>query len=213
MVTSLRLLTAFLGCALLGACTALPPSGAPPPPELRFSIELAVSRDSAAETRGGPVVLGEAGEGVHALEDSSVRIETGFPESNEAIPIRILNKTSSTLRLLWNEAAFIDTDDEASRVMHVGIRFKERDWSMPASIIPPGSTHTDQITPINRVRYAEGRYGAWRTETSALLSQTNLQEGARIGVLLPFEVDGQRMEYTVYLTVTPVPSDASAETP
>lgn len=212
MVTSLRLLTAFLGCAVLGACTAPQPSGEPAP-ELRYSIELAVSRNSTAQARGGAVVLGEAGEGMHTMEDSTVRIETGFPESNEAIPIRIRNKTSSTLRLLWDEVVFIDTDGEESRVMHLGIRSMERDRSMPASIIAAGSTLTDQITPINRVRYAERRHGGLRTETSALLSRTNLREGASIGLLLPFEVDGQRMEYTVHLTVTPVASNAGAESP
>jgi hypothetical protein len=211
MVTSLRLLTAVLGCALPAACTAPQLSGAPAP-ELRYSIELSVSRNSAAETRGGTVVLGEAGEGVHTMEDSTVRIEIGLPESNDAIPVQIRNKTSSTLRLLWDEVVFIDTDGEGSRVMHIGIRFIERERSMPPRIIPADSTLTDQITPINRVRYEERRYGTWRTETSPLLSRTNLREGARIGLLLPFEVDGQRMEYTMHLTVKPVASDASAET-
>lgn len=73
----------------------------------------------------------------------------------------LTNRSQSLIRLIWDESVFIDRNARTHKVTHAGIRFIERDRSMPPTPIPPGARLEDLFFPVTYVYYVSGRYGGW----------------------------------------------------
>jgi hypothetical protein len=137
----------------------------------------------------------------------------------------VRNKTDHSIKVVWDEASFIDLDGHLSRVMHIGVKFVDRNASQPPTVIPAHQHLTDDIFPTDRVYFREayGRTPAGWHNTSLLRPVNTLvtvQPGAptpaapdsfttavharigkRFGVLLPLEVEGVKNEYTFWFAV------------
>lgn len=96
------------------------------------------------------------------VEDSGV---TKFSYADKYIDIIIFAETSqfsfllknvseNTLKLIWNEAVFVDADGSTSKVMHVGTKYSEKDGDQPASTIIKGAKIDDIAAPTKNVRYS-----------------------------------------------------------
>lgn len=134
------------------------------------------------------------------FEDRYIRI--GFvPVLNSTISFSLLNKTDSTIRVIWDEAAFIQIDGSTERVMHSGVRYIERDRPQPPSVVPPGARLDDIILPTSNVYYISGQYGGWRTHDIIPQSLALDFDGYTIGVLLPLDIGGSRRDYTFYFDI------------
>lgn len=149
------------------------------------------------------------------------------------VNFRISNKSEHTMKVLWDDAAFIEPDNTASRVMHAGVKYSERNGSMPASIVPRRGLVDDIATPTNRVSWRDG-YGSipgdWHTEgifspwtkyvrgdssgvPQAPIDSFNVEIqrhlGEKVGLILPFEIEGVKNEYTFWFQVQKVDIDTS----
>ncbi len=71
------------------------------------------------------------------------------------------NKTNNTIKLIWDESLFIDADGASHKVFHSGIKFTDREASMPPSLIIKGGKLTDLIAPTDYAYFESGRYGGW----------------------------------------------------
>lgn len=67
------------------------------------------------------------------------------------------NLSENTLKLIWNDAVFVDYTGRTSRVMHSGIKYSEREASQPASTIIRGASLDEIACPTSNVFYNENQ--------------------------------------------------------
>jgi hypothetical protein len=104
------------------------------------------------------------------------------------IAFSLQNKGTEPIRIDWDKVSFVNPDGVASRVMHSGVRFIERDRPQPPTIVPPGARITDELLPTNRVQYGRG----WDV-VPLLPTKGHAVCGESFSVFMPLEV-GHREE-------------------
>jgi len=91
--------------------------------------------------------------GLHVTwQDDKIRAE--FQISDTEIDFRITNKTDTSTKLIWDEVSLVQFG-KTQRVMHVGVKYVDRNSSQPASVIPPGSVLEDMVLPSDNVYTAK----------------------------------------------------------
>jgi hypothetical protein len=166
-----------------------------------------VERPAKAKQRFGEqkIVRGEEG-GVqkYFFEDEMVKI--AWVPGTEGISFALHNKTKHSIKLLWNEAVFIDPQGTSHRVMHNGVKFNDRNGDQPATVIPRLGNISDNIVSVDQVRLA-GEAG-WITDdflpTPIAFSEVQAEEfaaqvtpyiGKTFQVLLPLQIEDVTNEY------------------
>lgn len=144
------------------------------------------------------VILDESGKTNYKYENDLFNIL--WYATRSQLNFSIKNKSDYSIKILWDEAVFIDQNGKTGRVMHDGIKYIDRNNSMPASVIPKGTSLDDMIVPTSNVYYSSG--SGWRTsdllyvDQNVLKSNPSAYEGVTIKVLLPLEIEGVKNEYT-----------------
>ena len=148
-----------------------------------------------------------------------------FYASASRINFALTNKTEHSIKLVWDEAAFIEVDGQAGRIAHEGVKYADRNASQPPSIVPAGRSLSDFVLPTNRIYYRKGYYsryssipGGWEevplvlpvsemvtsgdsTAAEQFASKVQMNKGKRFGLLLPLEIEGVVNEYTFWFEV------------
>lgn len=137
------------------------------------------------------------------IESSDLRYEDDkmkilFIPSSGGINFTIENKMDEPIKIDWNQVAFIDSQGSSSKTMHSGVRFIEKDSSLPPTIVPPTAKVTDVIVPISNISYDGGRYGSgWSVKP--LFPETGPEaealQGTPFGVFMPIEVNSKMKNY------------------
>ena len=105
----------------------------------------------------------------------------------------IKNISKNSIKIVWNEAAFIDVDGETSKIMHVGIKYSQKEGDQPASTIIKGAKLDDIACPIKNVRYSDS-YKEWVTDPMLV------KEG-QIKLMLPIQIKDVVNEYVFVFDV------------
>lgn len=151
------------------------------------------------------------------FEDSS--ISASFIISSNEIDFTLKNKLNDPIKLIWDEASMV-VIGSSEKVMHKGVKYIDRNSSMPASTILPNSNLDDLVVPTGNIYYKEGYYGTyyssaggWQTKP-LLLSTLNLpKDSSLIGPLnnqvitlyLPIsDMQNKRIGYTFKFKVSEV---------
>lgn len=198
-------LAAAMSVALLSGCSTL---------AIRYEMGLdEVERPAVAKQRYGEPRMTkrqEDGTTEYVFEDQLIR--SVWRPNNDDVSFRIENKTSSSIKVVWDEAAFVDVDGVSHRVVHKGVRLLERGASQPPSVIVRKSALDDLVIPADNIQWGEK---AW--SQSKLLPQPSLRngmqqdygavfaekyKGKRFQVLLPLVVDGVTNEYIFSFKIT-----------
>ena len=117
------------------------------------------------------------------------------------------NISNHSLKIIWNEAAFVGLDGSTSKIMHVGTKYSERESDQPATVVIKGAKIDDVATPTVNVYYDEGYKIGYNTygngwKISSMLP--NEYKGKDIGVIrlmLPIQVKDVVNEYTFVFRV------------
>ena len=145
------------------------------------------------------------GEGYHggtAYQDSLIMIKWEY--STTSLGFTLQNLSNKTIKVIWEEASYIDEKGQSNRVMHNGVKYIDRSQSQPPTTIIRGSTISDMIVPVDKVGYASGQYGGWYTrpifETNAWSASETLKmydalRGKTVSVLLPIVYEGRTREF------------------
>ncbi len=172
-----------------------------------------VERPAQAKERYGEKTITKVQEeGIfkYYFEDEMVKF-IWIPSATE-VAFVATNKTEHSIKILWDEAAYVDENGTSHRVMNSGIKYNERNNLQPPSIIVRKGTLNDIIIPTDYVYFYElGQYSSWKTEplfptmpkAGALSVETKEDLSARtkeyIGktfqVLLPLEIEDVVNEY------------------
>jgi hypothetical protein len=127
------------------------------------------------------------------------------------------NKTEHSIKIPWDEAAFIDESGRSRRVMHAGVKFDDREKPQEASVVVPKGLLKDIVAPTDYVHWREGtKHTAGRWEQKCLLPDFDFHSsslkgeyatfadfdnaaqskvGKTIQVLLPLEIEGVVNDY------------------
>jgi hypothetical protein len=207
----------------------------PPLYAARYGVSLAeVARTAPTRQRyGATTVIVPSDSSRYKFEDDLLAVQVGALPT--AIHLDVRNKTDRSIKLIWDEASFIDLDGVLSRVMHIGVKFADRNGSQPATVIPGHQRLADDVYPTDRVWYrsaSPGLTAGW--QNGALLKPTyaagvvqagqpmaaapdsfttaaRARVGRRFAVVLPFEADGVKNEYTFWFRVDDVAVKALGE--
>jgi len=145
----------------------------------------------------------------HAVAPKGVFEEAGvhikwYPTEN-GFSFELKNHSKHSVRIFWEQSAYVDTTGTAHRVIHKGIRWSDINETEPPTVVPPGAYVDDMIIPgdhyqlkVTPYRYLFRVIPLLPTKAS---SETQLESygqkytGATVSLLLPIEIDGKRREY------------------
>ncbi|MCX6163883.1 MAG: hypothetical protein NTU73_03310 [Ignavibacteriae bacterium] len=88
------------------------------------------------------------------FEDDLVKIL--FLANSRKITFLIENKTDHSIKILWDESAFIDSKGVSHRIMHTGIKYNDRENPQPPSVIARKGKIEDLVFPTDYVYYSDG---------------------------------------------------------
>jgi hypothetical protein len=194
--------------------------------EISYKMDMVeVERPAQARERWGEAI------GVELLAEDKYRYEDDllsaeFEPLRDQVAFEIWNKTDHTIKLLWDEAAFIDTEGKAARLMHIGVSYGNRNAPQPPSVIPAHGSISDAANPTDRVFFRQGYMDYWHSKSvpgswehvslitpflelskeglpasDTLKAGAQEQVGKRVGFLLPFQTEGATYEYTFWFEV------------
>lgn len=110
------------------------------------------------------------------------------------------NVSDNTLKVVWDEAVFVDVDGSTSKVMHTGVKYSQREANQPASTIIKGAKLEDLAAPTDKVYYSE-TLKEWTSKSLYANASQNV-EGQTIKLMLPIQVKEIVNEYIFEFTLS-----------
>ena len=161
--------------------------------------------EDATNRYGETKVIQDAGVDKYSYNDSIIDI-TIFG-TKEQFGFILKNISNHSLKIIWNEAAFVGLDGSTSKIMHVGTKYSQRESDQPATVVIKGAKIDDVATPTANVYYDEGvKIGystigsGWKTK-SMLPEKYKGKEAGEIRLMLPIQVKDVVNEYTFVFKV------------
>ena len=149
------------------------------------------------------VNLEEEGNTKYSYEDDLIKI-VWLPLSDK-FAFTLANKTSYTIKIIWDEAVYVDNNNSIGRIMHSGVKYVDRNNSQIPSIIIKNGIIDDAIIPTDNIYYQSGQYGGgWKVnpifknkadsqEELNILSKKNI--GKEVKIVLPLKIQETINEY------------------
>lgn len=169
-----------------------------------------VERPAQAKERYGAQKITQVEEGgmeKYYFEDDMVKI-VWIPTASQ-VSFVLTNKTDHSIKIVWDEAAFVDENGVTHRVMHSGVKYIDRNNPQPPSIVVRKGSVSDLIIPTDNIYYWSGYDSGWRktplfptysvvgdsTAATQLRSKSKKYIGKTIQVLLPLQIEDVVNEY------------------
>lgn len=113
------------------------------------------------------------------------------------------NKSNYTLKIPWDDVAYIDINGVSGRVMHNGVKFIDKNNSQPASVIPKNSSFSDIVLPTENVYFLDMSYGGWQQLPlfNLPIDKKNFEEskkqyiGKSARILFPIMIEDVKNDY------------------
>jgi hypothetical protein len=169
---------------------------------------IEVRRSPSAQARFGDMKIApDPAKGFLIAEDQLMRIIWAGPD--DQLGFNLLNKSGSPVRILWDDAAYVDITGQSRRVIHSGVKLADRNSPQAPSVIPSKGRLNDIVYPSDHVSY----YGNWSQrpmfpclrEGYACTDPERRLVAAHTGldyrVLLPVEVGKETYPYTFVFKV------------
>ncbi len=166
---------------------------------------LEVERPAQAKERYGEQKITttlEEGVTKYCFEDEMVKT-VWLPTPNQ-VSFVLTNKTNHSIRIIWDEAAYVDEEGISHRVMHEGVKYIDREKPQPPTVVVRKATITDLVFPTDNIQYVSRGDKMWHKSplfpTSAktvdeLKATTAGYVGKTIQVLLPLQIEDVVNEY------------------
>ncbi len=102
------------------------------------------------------------------------------------------NISESSLKVVWNEAVFVDSDGSTSKIMHAGTKYLGREGDQPATTIIKGAMIDDLASPTKNVRYSD-ELETWVTDSMFPSEKALVVKPIRL--MLPIQIKDVINEY------------------
>ena len=120
-------------------------------------------------------------------------LKTTWKLSNTRFGLLLENKTADSLVVFWEEAAYVNQHMDTLRVIHDGIDFFEKDQEQLPTVLVPFGKVTDFLIPVDNIHYDPDNFTLW--SINHLFYEGKRDIGQRVIVVLPMEIQGERIEY------------------
>lgn len=115
----------------------------------------------------------------------------------------IKNKSNYSIKIPWDDVAYISPSGQTGRVMHSGVKYIDRNNSQPVSVIPKSASLSDIVIPTDNVYYVSGQYGGWCEGKlfNFPIDKNNIEEskqlfiGKTVRILFPIIIQDIKNEY------------------
>ena len=139
------------------------------------------------------------------------------------ITFSLHNKAASSIKILWDEIAFVGLDGKSKRVIHQGIKYNKKDSPQVPSVVVRKSKLKELLVPSANIYYNRKlkKWSAHALVYDTLFSPedetTQRPSGRNIKILLPVIVNEKRLEYQFvfdidHITYTLINSDYNDRT-
>ena len=118
-----------------------------------YNFELTrVERPAEVSKRYGEIKISpvdDKGVTKYSFDDNLVNVV--WLVTNDDISFVLENKTDYSMKIIWDDAAFVDSKGQSQRVMHSGVKYTDRNNSQPPTIIVRKGKITDIVQPVDLV--------------------------------------------------------------
>ena len=133
---------------------------------------------------GSTIIVSQANNTSYVFQDSIIRAEV-IP-NRSCFNINISNISPSSIKIIWDEASFIDTEGKAVKVSHSGVKYEERNAVQIPSTIIKGAIINEKIFP--------NTYSGWRS--SPLFNDSQIVSNPlKMMLMLPIQIEDVINEY------------------
>lgn len=112
--------------------------------------------------------------------------------TNTKFSFELKNISPNSIKIIWDEAVFVDADGSTSKVMHVGTKYSERNSTQPPTTVIKNAKIEDVATPTDRVYYSD-TLKEWMSKS--MMPQEPKLEGKQIQLMLPIQIKDVVNEY------------------
>jgi len=164
-----------------------------------------VERPENAEERYGEskiINFEEEGKTKYSYEDELIKI-VWLPLSTQ-FAFTLENKSDNSIKIIWDEAVYVDENGSSGRVMHSGIKYVDRSNPQPLTVVVKKANVDDMVVPTDNIYYISGKYGGWQTtplfpnratSQEELNALTQKYVGKTVKILLPLQIQETVNEY------------------
>ena len=167
-----------------------------------ISLLAEVEKPSNSEIRYGETMTIPAENGISkfAYKDNVIDIMIFADCSNFNFVLQ--NISESSIKIIWDDAVFVNFDGSAEKVMHKGIKFSEKNGAQPPTTIIKNAKWEDTVTPTHLVYYREEtKYikGGW--DTYYMYPGVKGLKPGQIKLMLPIQIKDVINEYVFIFDV------------
>lgn len=169
------------------------------------ALEKVEKPEDATNRYGETKIIQDDGVDKYSYNDSIIDITIFGTAQKFSFILR--NISNHSLKIIWNEAAFVGLDGSTSKIMHVGTKYSERESDQPATVVIKGAKIDDVATPTANVYYDEGYRVGYNTygngwKINSMLPKDYIgKEAGKIRLMLPIQVKDVVNEYTFVFRV------------
>lgn len=144
----------------------------------------------------------------YSYEDDVIKITWSI--YRDQLEFNLLNKTIFSLKIIWDDVAYVDHSGKSNRVIHAGIKYAQRSEPQAPTTIAKGAFIDDLILPAENV-FMTSIYSGWEKkslvpsyapEKEILLNDSKNYIGKTVKVVLPIQIEGTINEYAFTFDIT-----------
>lgn len=120
-----------------------------------ISVLSKVEKPSNPSIRYGKTTIIEDDKKVSKYSYIDNIIDIQILGSSEQFDFILKNVSNNSIKVVWNEAAFVNFDGSTSKIMHNGTKYSQREADQPATTIIKGAKIEDLAAPTCNVRYSD----------------------------------------------------------
>jgi len=160
--------------------------------------------ENAKERYGESKIINfeEEGKTKYSYEDELIKI-IWLPLSTQ-FAFTLENKSDNSIKIIWDEAVYVDENGSSGRVMHSGVKYVDRSNPQPPTVVVKKAKVDDIVVPTDNIYYISGQYGGWQTKPLFPNRATTQEElnvltqkyvGKTVKILLPLQIQETVNEY------------------
>jgi len=119
-------------------------------------------------------------------------ISISFKPNYKQLAFQLKNESTKPIRVIWNEASFVDVESKAHKIIHKGIKFIDKEKAMTATTIPPEAILDDLIAPIDLTELVDSE---WKTKEILPRKRIADLKGKVFSFFLPLVIGNIQKDY------------------
>lgn len=171
-----------------------------------YDITLrSVERPSDARERyGNKEIRNAEEEGVKKSYFEDGMVEIAWFLYSQRIAFTLTNKTDHSIKIMWDEGAYVDINGESHRIIHEGVKYIDAANMQPPSTVIRKGFISDSIIPADYIYFDDSKYGGgWKEKPifpalrydKKFASIEKEFESKNVQLLLPLQIEDTVNEY------------------